>query len=50
MTGCEAFYVLDTDPLTIKKFTTDIEDATRWGGCSTWTSSVRTASKWTEKG
>ena len=30
-TGCEAFYVLDADPLTIKKFTTDIEDATRLG-------------------
>ena len=28
VTGCEAFYVLDADPLTIKKFTTDIEDAT----------------------
>ena len=26
VTGCEAFYVLDADPLTIKKFTTDIED------------------------
>lgn len=31
MTGCEAFYVLDADPLTIKKFTTDIEDATPLG-------------------
>ena len=31
VTGCEAFYVLDTDPLTIKKFTTDIEDATPLG-------------------
>lgn len=30
-TGCEAFYVLDADPLTIKKFTTDIEDATPLG-------------------
>ena len=30
-TGCEAFYVLDTAPLTIKKFTTDIEDATPLG-------------------
>ena len=31
VTGCEAFYVLDADPLTIKKFTTDIEDATPLG-------------------
>ena len=31
VTGCEAFYVLDADPLTIKKFTTDIEDATLGG-------------------
>ena len=31
VTGCEAFYVLDADPLTIKKFTTDIEDATPRG-------------------
>ena len=30
-TGCEAFYVLDADPMTIKKFTTDIEDATPLG-------------------
>lgn len=30
-TGCEAFYVLDADPLAIKKFTTDIEDATPLG-------------------
>ena len=30
-TGCEAFYVLDAAPLTIKKFTTDIEDATPLG-------------------
>ena len=30
-TGCEAFYVLDADPLFIKKFTTDIEDATPLG-------------------
>ena len=30
-TGCEAFYVLDADPLVIKKFTTDIEDATPLG-------------------
>lgn len=30
-TGCEAFYVLDADPITIKKFTTDIEDATPLG-------------------
>lgn len=30
-TGCEAFYVLDAEPLTIKKFTTDIEDATPLG-------------------
>ena len=30
-TGCEAFYVLDADPLTVKKFTTDIEDATPLG-------------------
>lgn len=30
-TGCEAFYVLDADPLMIKKFTTDIEDATPLG-------------------
>lgn len=30
-TGCEAFYVLDADPLRIKKFTTDIEDATSMG-------------------
>ena len=30
-TGCEAFYVLDADPLLIKKFTTDIEDATPLG-------------------
>lgn len=30
-TGCEAFYVLDADPLIIKKFTTDIEDATPLG-------------------
>ena len=30
-TGCEAFYVLDADPLTIKKFTTDLEDATPLG-------------------
>ena len=30
-TGCEAFYVLDADPLSIKKFTTDIEDATPLG-------------------
>lgn len=31
VTGCEAFYVLDADPLCIKKFTTDIEDATPLG-------------------
>lgn len=31
VTGCEAFYVLDADPLRIKKFTTDIEDATPLG-------------------
>ena len=31
VTGCEAFYVLNADPLTIKKFTTDIEDATPLG-------------------
>ena len=31
VTGYEAFYVLDADPLTIKKFTTDIEDATPAG-------------------
>ena len=31
VTGCEAFYVLDADPLAIKKFTTDIEDATPLG-------------------
>ena len=30
-TGCEAFYVLDADPMAIKKFTTDIEDATPLG-------------------
>ena len=30
-TGCEAFYVLDADPMVIKKFTTDIEDATPLG-------------------
>ena len=30
-TGCEAFYVLDADPLAIKKFTTAIEDATPLG-------------------
>ena len=30
-TGCEAFYVLDAAPLTIKKLTTDIEDATPLG-------------------
>lgn len=30
-TGCETFYVLDADPMTIKKFTTDIEDATPLG-------------------
>lgn len=30
-TGCEAFYILDADPLFIKKFTTDIEDATPLG-------------------
>lgn len=30
-TGCEAFYVLDADPLFIKKFTADIEDATPLG-------------------
>ena len=30
-TGCEAFYVLNADPMTIKKFTTDIEDATPLG-------------------
>ncbi len=30
-TGCEAFYVLDADPLALKKFTTDIEDATPLG-------------------
>lgn len=30
-TGCEAFYVLDADPLTLKKLTTDIEDATPLG-------------------
>ena len=30
-TGCEAFYVLDADPLELKKFTTDIEDATQLG-------------------
>lgn len=29
--GCEAFYVLDADPLTLKKLTTDIEDATPLG-------------------
>lgn len=28
---CEAFYVLDADPMAIKKFTTDIEDATPLG-------------------
>ena len=31
VTGCEAFYVLDADPLAIKKFTTDVEDATPLG-------------------
>ena len=31
VTGCEAFYVLDADPLLIKKFTTDMEDATPLG-------------------
>lgn len=31
VTGCEAFYVLDADPMAIKKFTTDIEDATPLG-------------------
>ena len=31
VTGCEAFYVLDADPLAIKKFTTDVEDATPMG-------------------
>ena len=31
VTGCEAFYVLDADPMVIKKFTTDIEDATPLG-------------------
>ena len=30
-TGCEAFYVLDTDPLEIKKITTLIEDASPLG-------------------
>ena len=30
-TGCEAFYVLDADPLAIKQFTTAIEDATPLG-------------------
>lgn len=30
-TGCEAFYALDADPLTLKKLTTDIEDATPLG-------------------
>ena len=49
VTGCEAFYVLDADPLTIKKFTPTSRTPPRWGGGSTWTSSVRTASKWTEK-
>lgn len=31
VTGCEAFYVLDADPIAIKKFTTDVEDATPLG-------------------
>ena len=49
VTGCEAFYVLDADPLTIKKSPPTLRMPPRWGGCSTWTSSARTASKWTEK-
>ena len=49
VTGCEAFYVLDADPLAIKKFTTDVEDATRWDGSLIWTSSVRMDGKWTGK-
>ncbi len=49
VTGCEAFYVLDADPLAIKNSPPTSRTPHRWGGSLIWTSSARTASKWTEK-